>query len=125
MGRRATAKQWQARVEAWKRSGETAAQFAATRGLKAQQLRWWSWKLSKAQAGDQEAGGTELAAPRPQVTFLPVHVSTDSSTQQHGSNAPVEVMAGGGVVVRVGAGCDARWVATLVRALQAPEGERC
>lgn len=46
---------WRAVVAEWKRSGKTAAVFAAERGISRGTLSWWGWNL----------GATARAAPRP------------------------------------------------------------
>jgi hypothetical protein len=38
---------WQKRVAEWRASGETAAVFAARKGVKVGTLRWWSSRLQR------------------------------------------------------------------------------
>jgi len=39
---------WAKRIERWKDSGLTAAEYAAETGIKAHTLSWWKWRLSSA-----------------------------------------------------------------------------
>ena len=66
-GRR-SAKEWAALVRAWKRSGETAAQFAESRALSPRTLAWWKWRLKQ---------GDATAAVPSAVQLVPVRVSDD------------------------------------------------
>ena len=43
---RRRAADWAKVVRAWKRSGETAAAFAESRGMSPRTLTWWKWKLA-------------------------------------------------------------------------------
>lgn len=44
---RATRATWAERVREWRASGKTAAEFAATRRINANTLRWWSSELNR------------------------------------------------------------------------------
>ena len=44
--RRRSAREWARLVAAWKESGKSAADFAATRGIEPGRLTWWKWKLT-------------------------------------------------------------------------------
>jgi hypothetical protein len=44
---RADRETWAKRVERWKDSGLSAAQFATEIGVSAKALSWWKWKLGK------------------------------------------------------------------------------
>lgn len=124
MSRRVTAKEWQERVAAWKRSGKSAVEFGAARGIDPQQLRWWRWSLRKRATEAAAAERDETKEPAPGVTFLPVHVRTEGVPVPT-NDASVEVVAPGGVVIRLRAECDPRWLAALVRLLGSQEAARC
>lgn len=96
---RATREQWAKRVESWKRSGLTAAQFASRHGLSPRSLSWWKWRLS-----------TSARAAPPVVEVVAL-------TRQSGD--PFELVLGERVRVRVPAGFDAE---DLRRLLEAVEG---
>jgi hypothetical protein len=68
---------WAKRVERWKDSGLTAAEFAAETGLKAHSLSWWKWRLSgagtKGAQGARRRGtrkAVEIGTTPPPVTFV-------------------------------------------------------
>jgi hypothetical protein len=69
MARRTELKRWTAEVAraelaGWRRSGESLATYAATRGYQAQRLAWWDKRLSE----------TECAAESAAVAFAPAIV---------------------------------------------------
>jgi len=46
--RRRSAREWAHLIRAWKRSGRTAKDFAASEGVSAHSLSWWRWRLRSA-----------------------------------------------------------------------------
>jgi transposase-like protein len=75
---RKTSEAWGKRVERWRRSGLTAAQFAAREGVNPHTLAYWKWKLRQGEelprGSEREAIGAgraadfvELVAPRREV----------------------------------------------------------
>lgn len=46
MAKQQTRQEWAKRIERWKDSGLTAAEFAAETGISAKSLSWWRWNLS-------------------------------------------------------------------------------
>jgi hypothetical protein len=61
--------QWRKRVAQWKKSGQTAEDFAAQEGLNPGTLRWWSSRLGCSSAGEAEVDfarlvPVEMAPPR-------------------------------------------------------------
>ena len=42
-----TESRWAARVQAWRSSGESAADYARGRGFEASTLRWWSSRIGR------------------------------------------------------------------------------
>lgn len=72
--RRQSAREWARLVEAWKKSGETAAEFAATRGVKPGTLTWWKWKLTSrtaAPAEDLRLVAVEIVPPATATEITP------------------------------------------------------
>lgn len=65
VGRR-TRKQWRRLVKAWRSTGQTAAHFAAAKGIVEGTLRWWAWRL--------ECDGDLDAPKRASVTMVPVRI---------------------------------------------------
>ena len=87
---------WRERVERWKQSGKSLREFAAAEGVRPERLAWWRCRLQR----EQSAWGLEAEAPR----LLPVEVR--GSEPQPACSALELVLAGGRVVVRVGADFD-------------------
>jgi transposase len=94
--KRRSSVEWRELVEAWSRSGVSAAEFAGAHGLSPATLGWWRWKL-----------GTS----RPVAEFLDV-VVTEAAVA-----SPDLIVEVGGVRVRISTGFDAQDVRRLVDAL--------
>jgi hypothetical protein len=92
---------WRQTIAAWKQSGQTAAAFAARRGVSVPSLYAWRQELARRDRGP--------AAPAP--TFVPVHIVPD---------ARLEVLLPSGLIVRTPVGADPVAVARLVAALGGP-----
>jgi hypothetical protein len=111
-------------VAAWKRSGETAREYARTRGISAATLTWWS-----SRGGAQ---GASVAATTPIVSremtgghalggergFLPVQVVT---RVEELPRVEAEIVLAGGRRVRV---AGALTLGQLAQLLEAVEGGR-
>lgn len=119
----ATRSVWQKRVEQWKSSGMSAAEFAERHGWRARQLYWWSWKLGTSSSTSRRGEPAPTLPKEPR--FLPVHVvSLPSSTSASATRLtsaspssyvqPIEVTLPNGCVVRVQPGFD---VTTLEQVL--------
>jgi len=61
-------------VRAWARSGTSAREFAASRGVSARSLSWWKWRLSKDQAQAARRGPATAG-----VELVPVDVVDDGT----------------------------------------------
>jgi transposase len=97
---------WHAHVVAWKRSGQSGADYARRHGLNANTLAWWRWQLGR----ERSEPSQELE--RPMLTLVPV-----TTLAQEPSRAPIELGLPDGIVVRVSDHADPERVACLVRAL--------
>ncbi len=109
-----SASEWRRRIEAWKRSGQTAGDYGARHGIKAQQLYWWSWWLRKKGGPDGNAGTPAEQQP---VRLLPVRVveAVPSPVTTESISGPcAEVLLQGGRVLRIAEGVDPDWAARLV-----------
>lgn len=96
-GRR-SAKDWARLIREWKRSGQTAAQFASTYGLRPQALMWWRWRL-----GRSVRKPTTPAAAR-SVQLVRVQVEESGGAQgaaKTESDVAWELVAPSGHVLRV------------------------
>lgn len=97
---RRSREQWCELVAAWRRSGQTCADFARAHGLNLNTFAWWR---------------SELARSRPTpLTLVPVAGRPDQVARE-----PLEVVLRNGLTVRVPERADASWVVRLVHALEA------
>ena len=121
MSNRIRASQWRDRVQAWKRSGQTAAEFGARQGVDPRQLHWWSWWLRKKPA---TMGHIKEPARSERVRLLPVRVVPMMTGDRAVTYRGAELTLGSGGVVRIVEGTDPAWAACLVlRVMQ--ESGRC
>ena len=97
-----TRETWAARVREWKRSGLTAARFAAREGFNASTLKWWSSTL----------GTAALASSSPPV----VEVLMASRAE---SPSGLEVLLASGTRVAVPQGFDEATLGRLLKVLEA------
>ena len=61
---RVTREEWAKRVERWRDSGLTAAEFAAELGINARTLIYWKYMLGKEARGEQRVGPSRKARQR-------------------------------------------------------------
>ena len=87
----------------WRRSGQTAAEFAARERVEVGTLRWWSSQL-----------GRDTRAEHGAATLVPLEVAVSSAVSRE---LTLEI-AVGDAVVRCEVGADVRYIAALVRALR-------
>jgi len=111
-----TAAGWARRVERWKRSGLTAAEFGAREGFDGKQLSWWKWHLSQRAAGETSPARSKGATQSESVTFVPARVV--DRARAPGVDGRIEIVLGNGRVVRVTGAVDD---AVLVQALRVAE----
>ena len=101
----ATRRQWAERVERFRRSGQTVAQFCAAEGIS--QATFYVWKRSLADTPP---------APPPAPTLVPIRLTPSPST------AALELVLPSGAVLRFPADTPAERVAEVVTAI---EGRAC
>lgn len=94
--------EWARRVAAWRRSGETAAEFARGRDFAASTLRWWSSQLGR--VAEPEASS---------MTVAMIRVQRDAPR-----DTAVAVVELEDAVVRVARGADEATLAALFGALR-------
>jgi transposase len=96
-GRR-SAKDWARLIREWKRSGQTAGQFASTYGLRPQTLMWWRWRLR----GSVRKPTTAAAARSVQLVRVQVEESGGApGAAKTESDVAWELLAPSGHVLRV------------------------
>ncbi len=89
--RRQSAREWARLVEAWKKSGETAADFAAAHGVKPGRLTWWKWKLT-----------ARTAAPSEDLRLVAVEIAPAATATATAITSPAwEITSAHGDVLRV------------------------
>jgi hypothetical protein len=104
MAHRRSREWWADTVARWRRSGLTAAEFAARHGVRATTLRWWSSR--------QRDRVTRAEHGR---TAVPIEIAVPSAGGAGaGGTLTIDV---GGVVVHCEVGADVEYVAALVKAL--------
>lgn len=89
---------WQERVAHWRASDLTARAYANQNNLSLERLRYWSARI-----------GRETQVPQ----LLPVHVRPSGQ-----AIATMELQSPSGWILRINAGADTAWLATLLQALR-------
>lgn len=94
---RADRETWVKRVERWRESGLSAAEFAAEIGVTPKSLSWWKWQLGKASA----AAATKRRKKTAKVAVTPLTFVEMTAPVQ---GEPIEIVFPRGVRVRVPVG---------------------
>jgi hypothetical protein len=97
--RQATRQAWADRLARHSASPLTVAAFCASEGVSVNSFFYWKRQLA-----------TPTPSPDAPLRFLPVHVQS--------AIPPVEVVLPGGIVLRLGPGCDLAFVRPLIDALE-------
>lgn len=104
---------WAKRVERWKASGLTAAEFAARHGLAATSLKWWKWRLGardrKGAARRHRVLARTTAERMSPLTFV------EMSAVVRGE--PLELVLPNGLAIRVPTGFDTETLERLLDVL--------
>lgn len=108
-----SAAEWAKRVERWKQSGLTAAQYGAQTGLDSKQLFWWRWHLGRQTKAT--AAPKDRARQAAGMTFLPARIVEPAPPVGGGQ---VEIVLANGRIVRVTGSVDAAVLAQVVRAAE-------
>jgi len=102
--------EWGKRVERWKDSGLTAKEFAAETGVKASTLAYWSWRLRSSRP-KQPSLRSSAARGR--------FVQLSASSLPSATPAPLELVLGADIVVRIPSGFDEETLTRVIRAVGA------
>ena len=89
----------------WRRSGQTASEFASRHGLQVGTLRWWSSRL-----------GRDTRAGHGSAEIVPIEIAVPRGSGE--ARASVFEVVFGDAVVRCDVGTDVEYVASLVRTLR-------
>lgn len=109
---RRSAAQWKKLITAWRRSGLSAAQFAAEHGLRATTLQWWRWNLARSPSTPEPTP----TSPR----LVAVEMLPDGVTASDCPDVAWEIEGAGGVVLRVRTTIDAAALERVLLAMRAP-----
>lgn len=112
---------WAKRVERWKDSGLTAAEFAAEIGVRAGTLSWWKWRLASAAEKRVSAGRAPRARPRVAVSTKAISPLTFVEVAAPVSAERIEVVLPSSIRIRIPATFD---TVTLGRVLDVLEQRR-
>jgi len=136
MTKKRTAKEWSKVVERWQRSGLSAKEFATAEGLRASTLSWWKWHLgakrtlkknpsqtraSKKSASKKRVQHAAKAGKSAEPIRLVELVVPDAVVT---SDAPIELVLGDDVVIRVRRGFDAETLRRLLVVFES-DAARC
>ena len=114
--REATRATWVARVEAWKKSGQTAAAFAADKPYKGTTLVWRAWQLRHNAGNTTKRRGTKPFATKKTATKIALaEVVRKASDESTSARVMVEVV---GARIAVNRGFDAALLREVVQALR-------
>lgn len=107
---------WAARVEAWRKSGQTAAEFAADKPYKGSTLVWRAWQLRRDQRrGPKRRDGAGLASRQASTRIALAEVVRRAPEEGLTACVTVEVV---GARVSVTRGFDAVLLREVVQALR-------
>jgi hypothetical protein len=122
---RVAREEWAKRVERWRESGLTSAEFAAELGINPRTLTYWKWVLGKEARGEKRewpsrksAGRARRAATRDaeSKTALAELVEVHAASR----DARFELELGAGRCIRVPASFDATELRRLLDVLEGP-----
>ncbi len=99
--------EWAKRVERWRDSGLSAAEFGAEIGVNPRTLTYWKWMLGK---GSRDAQPS--SAPKKAAAFVEVHSTP--------TNTGYELALSGGRRLQIPSGFDADTLARLLAVLERP-----
>lgn len=101
--------EWRERVEAWRASGKSAAEFCSDQDYSPKSLQWWAWHFG----GQKRKRSSRATKPQ----FARVIAKRD--TAKHTSDAPVVVHLAG-ARIEIGTGADRTVVSMILESLRAP-----
>lgn len=105
-----TQREWADRVERWQASRLRRDEFAAREGVAGERLSWWRWKLKRLGIVGSEVIATSLSPAFVQLE-APEPAPNASETE------PLELVLGGGLVLRIPVGFDAQTLSRVTALL--------
>jgi hypothetical protein len=112
---RTSHEEWAKRVERWRDSGLTAAEFAAELGINAHSLSWWKWRLAAKPA--KRGPARRSSSRRPQISSVPSPLTFLEMTPPVQGEA-LEIVLPTGVRIRVPSDFDAAALGRLLGVLE-------
>ena len=109
---RADRETWAKRVERWKDSGLSAAEFAGELGVSPKSLAWWRWHLKK---GDAATPRVRVRMARAKAAMVSPLTFVEMSTTA--AREPLEVVLSSGARIRVPVDFDPAALGRLVDVL--------
>ena len=122
MAKRRSAKEWSRLVKRWQRSGLSCKEFAAAEGVARSTLSWWKWRLgTEAGSAERATRSRRRRAAAEAVRVVEVAVAPAAPRQE----APVELVLGEDVVVRLRRGFDAETLREVVAVFAVGDEPSC
>jgi hypothetical protein len=117
--------EWAKRVERWRESGLTSAEFAAELGINPRTLTYWKWVLGKEALGEKREWPSRKSvgrARRPPAVAAESTPALPELVEVHPAprDARFELELGAGRRIRVPASFDATELRRLLDVLEAP-----
>jgi hypothetical protein len=109
MPRRPTSEEWIALLAEFEQSGLQQKEFCAKHDLSIAAFQYWMYRKAKKHSE---------SAAKISESFLPFEVVGSAAPEARPRGAAVEIALTGGVVVRLPAGTELRYLAELLRALR-------
>jgi transposase len=102
-------------VAAWQKSGKSADEFAASRGIAPRTLTWWKWRLA-----------SRAPSPAPaSLRLVPIQIEPAPLTPPSADATPAwEIVTARGHVLRVHRGITAAELGAVLAALDLTEPRR-
>jgi len=107
----ATRQEWTARIQQWRRSGQTARDFARAHGFNHNTLMHWSWRL----AAQSQADTPQRAQPQRRRSAQPAFVEILTQPVAEGC---FELELAGGKRLRIPPRFEARSLASILQVLE-------
>jgi transposase len=107
---------WRQRVARWQRRGGTIRAFCATEGVSEHSFHSWRRELRRRDAEQQSSGGD---GDRVFVELVP---ASPSSIEADGRRGGIEIVAPGGLVLRVSPGFDRQALADVLAIVRSTAG---
>jgi hypothetical protein len=122
---RVAREEWAKRVERWRESGLTSAEFAAELGINPRTLTYWKWVLGKEARGEKREWPSRKSvrrARRPSTSSAESKSALPELVEVHTAlrDARFELELGAGRRIRVPASFDAMELRRLLDVLEAP-----